>query len=151
MIVNFRSFCIGLVIGIVLSGCASTLPVEIRKAPAINPDVADVKNNFERFRNSEIRWGGVITSVENLSNQTLIEIVSRGLYGSGRPRQNDSSPGRFIANIEGYLDPVVYASGREMTVNGIVVETTQKSIGKFEYDFPVVTVNQHHLSLLLQR
>jgi len=53
-------------------------------------------------------------SVENQNNSTLIEIIGRPLVGEGRPDISRPSNGRFIAEIPGFVDPVIN-SGPELT------------------------------------
>ena len=47
-----------------------------------------------------VRWGGAIASVENRRDETWIEIVER-------PLNTDKSAGRFLARVDGFLDPAV--------------------------------------------
>lgn len=130
---------------LVAGGCASHIPNEIRQAPQNNPIVAEVRTDPDRFVGSEIRWGGVIASVENLQAQTRLEIVARDLRNSGRPLNDDFSPGRFLADVEGFLDPAVYAADREITVFGVVLGSKDKPIGQYPYRYPVISVKQHLL------
>lgn len=127
------------------AGCASNVPREIREAPVNNPGVAEVRVDTARFIGAQVRWGGTIAAVENRSTETRVEIVARALDGSGRPRETDRSPGRFIAVIDGFLDPIVYAEGRELTVTGVIAREETGSIGDHEYVFPVVQTGNYLL------
>ncbi|MDH3468243.1 MAG: Slp family lipoprotein [Gammaproteobacteria bacterium] len=127
------------------ASCASTVPEQIRNAPEDNPSVSEVRKEIDRFIDSNVRWGGDIASVENKANETWIEIVARDLYRSGRPLDNDYSPGRFIAIIPEFLDPVIYQSKRSMTVRGVVTKATTGMIDKYIYTYPVVQVDIHLL------
>lgn len=93
----------------------------------------------------KIRWGGTIVSVVNQPQQTRLEIVSRPLRANGRPRESDTTDGRFLAIIDGFLDPVVYAKGRQITVQGVVTGVEAGSIGEYPYHFVVVSVTSHTL------
>lgn len=130
-----------------LSGCAShsSVPEEIRSQSQGNPTIKEVRADVTQFENVNVLWGGVIASVENIDTRTRIEIVARDLYKSGRPRNNDYSPGRFIAEFQGFLDPAIFAKDREITINGAVQEIKQDSIGEYQYTFPIVRVNKHQL------
>jgi outer membrane lipoprotein len=50
----------------------------------------------------------------------------------------DRSEGRFILKQNDFLDPVIYAQGREITVVGEVVGKEDLPLGKIRYDYPVV-------------
>jgi len=133
------------VLVIFISGCASTIPKEIREAPLNNPMVAEVRTNAELFIGSRVRWGGTIASVVNLPNETWIEIVARDLGQYGKPVHNDHSAGRFIASVDGFLEPIVYAKGRSITVVGVVEKEIIRKISEFDYKFPLVRVNNFKL------
>ena len=44
-----------------------------------------------------VEWGGVIVSLENLSNTTELEIIAYPLTHSGQPDTDEPPEGRFIA------------------------------------------------------
>ena len=128
-----------------LAGCASTLPQAIREAPPGAPLLDEVRTDPPRFQGSPVRWGGVIASVSNRAEDTLIEVVARPLERSGRPRETDASQGRFLARVPGFLDPAVYLAGRELTVTGKVAGLTPRPVGEYEYPYVRVEVDLHHL------
>ncbi|WP_018954965.1 Slp family lipoprotein [Thioalkalivibrio sulfidiphilus] len=128
-----------------LGACASTVPEPIRQAPAAAPLPDEVRADPARFQGSQVRWGGVIAGVTNRSNDTLVEVVSRPLTSSGRPRETDVTQGRFLARVPGFLDPAVYASGREITVAGRVAGLESRRVGDFDYPYVLVDVETHYL------
>jgi len=83
--------------------------------------------------------------VTNREGTTRIEVVGRRLASGGRPRDGDATSGRFLAEVPGFLDPAVYASGRQVTVTGPLAAPETHDIGDFAYRFPVVEVRAHHL------
>ena len=128
-----------------LAGCASNIPVEIADAPEVTVSVAEARAEQSRHVGTQVRWGGAIAAVTNLESETLVEVVARNLDGSGRPREEDYSPGRFIARIPGFIDPTVYAAQREFTVFGTLEKPREGKIGEFAYRYPVVNVANHVL------
>jgi outer membrane lipoprotein len=136
---------LGLLCATLLAGCASNIPKEIREAPAGNPMVAEVRADAARFTGTHVRWGGTIAAVDNQASETWIEVVARALDSSGEPRQTDHSPGRFIAIIDGFVDPALYAEDREITVSGVVEKAVTRKIGDYDYTLPVVRVESHLL------
>jgi outer membrane lipoprotein len=130
---------------VLASACSSRIP------PAINdPDVGDVEvsqvlSSPDAFYSSKIRWGGVLVSVENTANQSKLTIVSFPTNHEGRPIVSADSPGRFIALVDGFLEPLVYRENREITVVGRVGRPESGKVGDFEYDFPVVNVEDFYL------
>ncbi len=133
-----------LIAGLLLTACASNVPQEI-SARTNTPSVAEVRSNPQQFTGSQVRWGGTIVSVTNRQQDSVVEIVARDLGRSGRPLEQDSSPGRFLAQVDGFLDPAIYAKGREMTVSGTLTGAEQGKIGEHAYNFPLVSVTSHYL------
>lgn len=128
-----------------LAGCASNIPREIQDAPADNPTVREVRDNIDRYTGTRVRWGGTIASVENRENDTWVEVVARDLGSYGQPYDSDSSYGRFIVRIEKFIDPQIYAEGRELTVTGIVESRIVRPIGEHPYTYPLIRGTAHYL------
>ncbi len=129
----------------IFSGCATQVPAPISKIPAYDYTVAEVRAEPERFLGSMVRWGGVISRVENKASRTWIEVVSRELRKNGQPLTDSRSSGRFIASFPGFMDPIVYKPGALLTVAGGIEGETVGLIGEYVYAFPVVTVSAAYL------
>jgi len=126
--------------------CAcSTVPEHIRKPPEGNPSLALVRAEPARYDNARVRWGGTIVRVQNLQEETRIEIVARELAGDGEPREGDRSEGRFIAVFQTFLDPAIYAVDRSLTVVGTLGGSSEGQLGGMHYRFPLVQVEHHYL------
>jgi outer membrane lipoprotein len=134
-----------LIIAATATGCASNIPVNISTAPAGNPTLESVRENSEQYVGTQVRWGGTIARVENKETETWVEIVTRELRKSGQPIASDETKGRFIARINGFLDPAVYEEGRQLTVAGTLEEAVSSRIGQFTYLYPVVRVETFYL------
>lgn len=130
--------------GLLLTGCASNVPKGIREAPP-GPSVAEARTRATELIGTRVRWGGDIAKVENHPTETWMEVVERNLDANGRPREEDRSGGRFIARIPGFLDPAVYAPGRQITVAGVLTEPLARKIGEFAYTFPTVKAEEYYL------
>ena len=128
-----------------LAACASALPEAIREAPPGTPALDEVRSDPARFQASPVRWGGVIAGVSNRAEDTLIEVVSRHLDRSGRPRETDASQGRFLARVPDFLDPAVYQESREITVAGRVTGMETRPLGDYPYPYVQVDVETWHL------
>jgi outer membrane lipoprotein len=130
---------------LLLAGCASNIPKTISTPPSGNPMVAEVRSDVQRFTGAHVRWGGTIATLENQANETWIEIIARELDRSGQPRLTDRTSGRFIAIIDGFLDPALFTEGRELTVAGVMEGETTRKIGEYDYNFPLVRVDNYLL------
>lgn len=102
--------------------------------------LGEVRSAPQRFDGAEVRWGGVIAKINNQAAQTEIEVVSRALKDNGQPKPESDSDGRFIARFQGFVDPLVFSPGRQLTVAGTLRGEIMGKIGEFEYRYPVVNV-----------
>ena len=139
-----RILC-GLLLTLVLAGCATTVPRSIREAAPGNITVAQARAAGARLVGSQIRWGGTIADIENHPTETWIDVVDRPLESDGRPQQTDQTGGRFLVRVAGFLDPSIYGRGRDITVSGTLLAPRSRTIGEYPYVFPVVKAEQVHL------
>ncbi len=130
---------------LLLASCASQVPVTIRQAPLNNPLLQEVHGHAEDFQSQQVRWGGEILEVDNREKVTVLTVLARTLSKNGRPHQTDSSPGRFIAHIPAFVEPKVYAVGRDVTVRGRLMGTETHQVGKHPYAYPVVKATGWYL------
>jgi len=128
-----------------LTACSSHIPDAIRIAPQHEISIAAVQASPKVHVNTQVRWGGDIISVDNKPNETWVEIMARSLDYEGEPTLDATSQGRFLARINGFLDPAIYAPEREITVRGHLESTIVRHIGEHPYRFPLVRVQVHHL------
>jgi len=128
-----------------LSGCASQVPILIKLPPNPDPVFHQVKNNIDTFRNQYVRWGGKIISVENKENSTWIEILASPLNRYGQPGSNTDYEGRFIARVDGFLDPEHYSKDRYLTIFGTIESEFVKRIDDHPYSYPLVNTKVYYL------
>lgn len=134
-----------LIAALFATGCASTLPRNIGQAPAGDPSVTMVRADITGHVGQAVRWGGTIIDVNNDEESSQLEIIARELRRDGRPGGEDSSPGRFIAEVDGFLDPAIFAIGRDITVFGPVTGELRGELGSRTYSYPVVQIQEYQL------
>ena len=124
-----------------LSACASApRPLQGQYAN-LYPDDAASQSSV----GTTVRWGGRIVAVDPQSQRSCFEIVAMPLSGTGRPLQVDRSEGRFIACRAGFYDPEVFQAGREITVSGRVDGFETRTVGDFDYRYPLVAADVVYL------
>ena len=128
-----------------LTGCASNLPVELTTPIEGSPQVSEVLQNLGAHKGELVRWGGSIASIENKEDETWVEIVSRELNRSGRPKSSDQTDGRFLAKVSKFLDPEIYKKGRLITIYGDLTGSQDGKIGEQSYTFPVVNSQKAYM------
>ena len=130
---------------VLLSACVS-IPKKLQ-VPENTPLTAFANVRSQPLNNlsNTVRWGGVIASVTNNADNTMIEIVHFELGSSGRPKQKNETQGRFKLYFSGLLDPVIYKKGKSITAVGIVSTPEKGKIGENEYLYPVMKAKNIHL------
>lgn len=99
----------------------------------------------DEVKGQAARWGGIITSVENKPEQTIIEVVHFPLNHYGKPLTNDDTAGRFKAVISNFVDPILFGEGRLVTFVGTVGAPLAGLVGEQPYMFPSLDVENYYL------
>ncbi len=128
-----------------VTGCSSNVPLAISQDVAQAPSFTEVQQHPETYNGQSLRWGGTILSTENKQDASWITIVAFPLSDSGRPLESDHSPGRFIAVVDQFLEPLVYSKDREITVRGQLAGTQTLKVGNYPYPYPLLKVDSFHL------
>lgn len=140
-----RSSVLASLLLLTLSGCVS-FPDSVQVPEGTNVVTYEqVASNPEITKNKIAQWGGVVASVENQKDSTLVEMVYYPLRSYGRPSVGKESIGRFRVYVNGFLDPMVYQQGRSMTFSGAVVGTEEGLVGEHNYIFPTLQASGYHL------
>lgn len=99
-----------------------------------------------------VRWGGRIVKVEPQSNRTCFEMISTRLNTFGRPYwATDDVGGRFIACRDGFYDPALFQTNREVTFTGHIDGYENRRIGEYDYRFPRVAADVVYLWPIQER
>ena len=93
-----------------------------------------------------MRWGGELVGTTPDAGHTCFEVVSKALDRQARPQfGDDNSTGRFVACANGFYDPAIYASGRDVTVVGTVEPVEPGKVGGADYSFAKVQAQTVYL------
>jgi len=128
-----------------LAGCASTVPVALRDDLPTALSQRAVQAEPARYHGEEVRWGGEILSVTNLRQATEVELFGRPLSDTAEPYPDGGEGVRFIARIDGFLDPAEYRAGKRLGVRGQLTDPLERLVGAYPYRYPVVDVSVYHL------
>lgn len=122
-----------LLLALLASGCATVPEPLSGDFTGLTPDRSGDQHVGQR-----VRWGGSIVDTRPGKAETCIEILSRPLDERARPRSGGSDQGRFLACRDGFEDPAVFESGRDITVVGTLAGFVEGRIGEFRYVYPRV-------------
>ncbi len=129
---------------LLLFGCSS-IPKDLNVLVDQDKDIAKVQKDIDGNVGVNVRWGGVIAKTQNKEDDTWIEIVDKKLDFKARPFNNDESNGRFLVRIKGFVDPLIFAKNREITIVGQITGMSKGKIGEHPYQFTVVKATARHL------
>ncbi|MBA4502680.1 Slp family lipoprotein [Marinobacterium marinum] len=128
---------------LILSGCAA-LPDDL-SVPKGETLLPFAETSETEAMHQVALWGGEIVSVTNLAHGSRLEVVQFSLSGNGRPVKSDSSEGRFHIEVSDFIDPAIYAPGRQVTALGAFSRMQDGVVGQHPYTFPVLKAEQVHL------
>ena len=142
---NYKIYLANFLTVVFFLSCAHPVSQEIRKG--LDPDIEfeSLVNDPSPFLGKRVLFGGVIAVTRNTKNGTELEIVQKNLEAYGNLEAGDYSGGRFLFFNKGYLEPEIYASGRELIGVGKVTGQKLGKVGDYPYNFPVIEVEELHL------
>ena len=85
-----------------------------------------------------LTWGGKVQSVRNLARVTRVEIVSYPVGEQGKPLTGEPASGRFIVEMDGFLEPNELSRGTPVTVRGEYVRVLDGKVGEAAYRRPLL-------------
>ncbi|WP_295408751.1 Slp family lipoprotein [uncultured Thiocystis sp.] len=87
---------------------------------------------------SVVSWGGQVIATRGLNAGTELEITGYPLDDCGRPLAQGQPLGRFLVRHRGYLEPLDYRAGRQVTVTGRIIDVADGRIGDADRRFPIL-------------
>jgi outer membrane lipoprotein len=129
---------------LLVAGC-SPFPKSVLQQVDEQLTFKEVQMTPDSFIGKKILWGGVIIKTTNTPVETLMNIRQTNLDIDTRPKDLDRSQGRFLVRYGGFLDPAIYAEGREITVFGEIRGKEDMALDETRYTYPVIRSEELHL------
>ena len=126
-------------------GCQHTISEPLRQQAEPVVSFEALRRDPEAFKGRMVILGGDILKTHNTPQHTSIEILQKPLDRFEAPLITDQTAGRFIAQCDQYLDPAIYAPGRQITVAGKVLGGYTGQVGKADYLYPLISCAELHL------
>lgn len=119
---------------------STSIPKTIQQAPRSHVQLTQVTNAPipNSYLGAQVRWGGVISSLQNQKSSTLIKILAYPLDDNGRPQTHTAPLGSFLAQASIPFDTTTYAKDREITVTGTVATLPRQVTIEESLGLPVV-------------
>ena len=127
-----------------LASCA-TLP--LRQFQQLGPCVSfqELIRKGDALSGKRVLLGGYILKTANEAHGSILTILQTPLDSRNEPQAEDLSEGRFLVQVEEFLDPEIYCKGRKFTVGGRVLEVRTEPLGNRSYPYPVIVGEEFHL------
>lgn len=130
---------------LIINGCAYPISENLRRETEPVVAFSQVIQSPEAYIGKKVIFGGTIVKTTNFPDTAEIEVVQKELDTYGHPARGDATGGRFIFTKPGYVEPEIYAKGREITGAGKVVGSKAGKVDDREYRYPVIEVEELHL------
>lgn len=127
-----------LVLSLFLAGCAHVISEESMRLVDTRITFEDLRKAPDSYIGKFVLLGGTIAGVKNSKKGAELEVVQTPLDNNDEPEEIRYSGGRFLVTSSRFLDPMVYKSGRRVTVVGEVKGQKTRTIDEVEYLYPVV-------------
>lgn len=137
--------CIVTLSALVMTGCALVISQEALREVDQSVRFEQLLEDPEAYRGSTVLLGGDIIETQNLPEKTVMVVLQSSLGYRNKPATEDTSKGRFIVSVPGFLDPAIYRPGRKVTVVGSVVGKEVRPLGEIEYTYPVIAKQELYL------
>jgi outer membrane lipoprotein len=125
-------------VALLLQGCTYAISPEMSARVDKTISFEMIQADPDTFKGKVVLLGGTIAQTVNSRQGTVIEVVQKPLDYWGKPKRTDRTGGRFLLLSPGYLDVMIFAPGREITVAAEVAGTRSKALDEMEYSYPVV-------------
>ncbi|PJG85193.1 Slp family lipoprotein [Conservatibacter flavescens] len=137
-----RKLLICLPLFLLLNACISA-PPGLEKSEFRVQNLRKLSPDDYACQCKEVRFGGKIIAATALQNKTKIEVLSLPIASfSAKPVLTSTSDGRFMAYLEGFVDPETLKD-QYITVVGRLMGMEKGKIDEANYDYPLIQV-QHY-------
>jgi outer membrane lipoprotein len=129
---------LGIWIVLLTLGCASGVSREARSQITYQGSFSELQKAPDEYTGETVMLGGKVLRTDASQGTSQIAVLQMPLKASHKPKDTDASEGRFLVRADRFLDPAIYEQGRPVTVVGRLSGKDVRSIGGFEYVYPVV-------------
>lgn len=138
---------ISLLFGVLLflHGCTYAISPPLVEKATQNIPFEKLQADPEAFAGKLFILGGTIDQTTNTKQGTVIVVVQKKLDYWGRPERTRRTGGRFLVFHPGYLDPMVFAPGQDITVAGEVMGLNTPVLGDQHSDYFAVLSKEYRL------
>ncbi|NVM21379.1 MAG: Slp family lipoprotein [Desulfobacterales bacterium] len=129
---------IGICLIFLMSGCATGISRQAHSRVTYSGSFAQLQTAPDDHMGEVVMLGGMIIETKGSPTASEITVLQLPLGRRDRPQEGDRSEGRYLIRSEQFLDPAIYQKGSQVTVVGRLRGSEVRSIGGFQYVYPLV-------------
>ena len=134
------------ILAVVISGCAHVISSDLRARVDASLTFSEVLKNPDAYRGKIVVWGGeILKTVNQKDGTTLVEVLQKPLDRGEEPGAAEPSGGRFLVQVNQFLDPHIYDKNREITVAGEILGSKTQQLGEMQYRYPLLQSREFYL------
>ncbi len=128
-----------------LAGCSGGMSRQVRDEAMPLPEFVALRAQPEEYRDETVILGGEIIETRNVPGVTTVLVLEQALGLDRKPKHFAASGGRFMVRFGEFLDPALFAAGRQVTTAGRVAGTETEMVGEAPYDYVLLEGREIHL------
>lgn len=129
---------------LLFTACMHPISKQTREQVAEQTTFTMVKAAPDAFINQQLLLGGVIVSMEEDGDETLLEIILWHLNRWGEPTSMSEEEQRFLVKTKQLLDQKTFEPGVLVTLAGAVLGQENRLLGEHDYNYPVLELTEIH-------
>ncbi len=129
---------LGVCVVFLILGCAAGISRQARSQVTYNASFAELQAAIGEHMGEIVILGGKVVETKDYPAFSEITVLQLPLGKKDRPQDGDRSDGRYLIRSEQFLDPAIYRQGSLLTVVGRLSGSEVRSIGEFQYVYPLV-------------
>ena len=129
---------VGFCVILMMLGCATGISRQTRSQVTYQGTFAALQKAPDKHTGATVMLGGKVIETKGSQGSSEITVLQLPLDTRDRPQDGDRSQGRYIVQSKQFLDPAIYQAGSLLTVVGRVTGSEVRSIGGFQYVYPLV-------------
>jgi len=138
MSVKWTIRLVGICLILVIFGCATGVSQQTRSQVTYKGTFAALQKAPAKHTGEIVMFGGKVIETKGSQTSSEITVLQLPIDARHRPQDGDQSQGRYIVQSKQFLDPAIYQAGSLLTVVGRVTGSELRSIGGFQYVYPLV-------------
>jgi len=129
---------LGICVVFLILGCAAGISQQARSQVTYNGSFAELQTAADEHMGEIVILGGKVIETKGYPTFSEIAVLQLPLGKRDLPLDGDRSDGRYLVRSEQFLDPAIYRQGSLLTVVGRLSGSEVRSIGEFQYVYPLV-------------